>query len=167
MKNNLNLLILLLLSIISGCQFSNQEVVIEKIDANFQNINVEDFRVELPGYFADQLGEFEKARINNYDVEFVGRNVEKTDGVTRTTFHYKVSGTGKSSDLEKFFLQVPSCAGVPTSWEPVQSSKLDSKGITWNIEIGKDESKNFSMTFVGDIPLGVIESSITRNAKRE
>ena len=80
MKNNLNLLILLLLSIISGCQFSNQEVVIEKIDPNFRNINVEDFRVELPGYFADQLGEFEKARINNYDVEFVGRNVEKIDG---------------------------------------------------------------------------------------
>lgn len=167
MKNNLNLLILLLLSIISGCQFSNQEVVIEKIDANFRNINVEDFRVELPGYFADQLGEVEKARINNYDVEFVGRNVEKIDGVTSTTFYYKVSGTGKSSDLEKFFLQIPPCAGVPSSWEPVQSSKLDSKGITWNIEIGKDESKNFSMTFAGDIPLGVIESSITRNAKRE
>jgi hypothetical protein len=167
MKNNLNLLILLLLSIISGCQFSNQEVVIEKIDANFRNINVEDFRAELPGYFADQLGEFEKARINNYDVEFVGRNVEKVDGVTSTTFYYKVSGTGKSSDLEKFFLQVPSCAGVPSAWEPLQSSKLDSKGITWSLPIGKDESRNFSMTFPGDVPLGVMESNITRSGKRE
>lgn len=169
MKKALNSSLLLFTSILflASCQFSNQEVVIEKIDENFRKVNVEDFRAELPGYFADQLGEFEKARINNYDVEFVGRNVEKTDGVTRTTFHYKVSGTGKSSDLEKFFLQVPSCAGVPTSWEPVQSSKLDSKGITWNIEIGKDESKNFSMTFPGDVPLGVIESSITRNGKRE
>lgn len=169
MKKALNSSLLLSISILflASCQFSNQEAVIEKIDAEFRKVNVEDFRAELPGYFADQLGEFEKERINNYDVEFVGRNVEKISGVTSTTFHYKVSGTGKSSDLEKFFLQAPSCAGVPSSWEPVQSSKLDSKGITWSLSIGKDESKNFSMTFPGDVPLGVIETSITRSGKRE
>ncbi|SMD43544.1 hypothetical protein SAMN00777080_2139 [Aquiflexum balticum DSM 16537] len=169
MKKSLNSSLLLFISILflASCQFTNQEVVTEKIDAEFRKVNVEDFRAELPGYFTDQLGEFEKARINNYDVEFVGRNVEKIDGVTSTTFHYKVSGIGKSSDLEKFFLQVPSCAGIPTSWEPLQSSKLDSKGITWSLTIGKDESKSFSMTFLGDVPLGVIESSITRNGKRE
>lgn len=169
MKKALNSSLLLSISILflASCQFSNQEVVIEKIDAEFRKVNVEDFRAELPGYFADQLGEFEKERINNYDVEFVGRNVEKIGGVTSTTFHYKVIGTGKSSDLEKFFLQAPSCAGVPSSWEPIQSSKLDSKGITWSLSIGKDESKNFSITFPGDVPLGVIETSITRAGKRE
>ncbi|MCL6257816.1 hypothetical protein M3O96_01860 [Aquiflexum sp. TKW24L] len=170
MKKNINLVSLCFLSILimAGCEFASQEVVIEKIDANLRKADVEDFRVELPGYFADQLVEFENVRINNYDVEFIGRNVEKTNGIaTSTTFHYKVSGTGKSSDLEKFFLQVPSCAGAPTDWEPKQNSKLDSKGITWSISIGKDESKSFSMTFLGDVPLGVIEGSITRNGKRE
>jgi hypothetical protein len=169
MKKNLHQIPqFLLILILAGCEFSSQEVVIEKIDANFRKVNVEDFKVELPGYFADQLAEFEKARINNYDVEFIGRNVEKTNGIaTSTTFNYVVKGTGKSSDMEKFFLKVPSCAGTPTDWEPKQNSKLDSKGITWSLSIGKDESKSFSMTFPGDVPLGVIESSITRNGKRE
>jgi hypothetical protein len=170
MKKALNSSFLLLMSIVllAGCQFSKQEIVIEKIDADFRKLAVEDFRTDLPDYFADQLVEFEKARINNYDVEFLGRNLEKKDGVvTSTTFYYKVSGTGKSSDLEKFFLQIPACAGTPTSWEPVQSSKIDSKGITWSVSIGKEESKNFSITFPGDVPVGVVESSITRNGKRE
>jgi hypothetical protein len=151
-----------------GCQFSKQEVVIEKIDADFRKLDVEDFRADLPEYFSDQLAEFEKVRINNYDVEFLGRNLEKSEGeVIKTTFYYKVSGTGKSSDLEKFFLQIPSCAGTPTSWEPVNSSKIDLKGITWNVSIGKEESKNFSITFPGEVPIGIVEGAVTRNGKRE
>jgi len=170
MKKNSILFFLFSLSlmILSGCEFSSNEVVIEKIDANFRMLDTEDFRAELPEYFANQLGEFENARINNFDVAFIGRNTEKNNGeIVNTTFYYKVSGTGKSGELEKFFLQVPSCAGSPDSWEPKQSSKLDMKGITWTIPIGQDGSRDFSITFPGDVPLGVIEASVTRAGKRE
>ena len=168
MKKNLTSLFLMSIVILAGCQFSNQDVIIEDIDADFRKIDVEDFRAELPEYISNQLSEYENARINDYDIKFLGRKTEKKDGVvSSTTFHYEVSGTGKSSDLEKFFLHIPECAGIPSSWEPKLSSKLDQKGISWNVSIGKDESKRFSVTFPGDVRIGVVESNITKNGSKE
>jgi hypothetical protein len=168
MKKNLNSLFLMSILILAGCQFSNQDVIIEDIDADFRKIDVEDFRAELPEYISNQLSEYENARINDYDIKFLGRKTEKSNGVvSSTTFHYEVSGTGKSSDLEKFFLHIPECAGTPSSWTPKLSSKLEQKGISWSVTIGKDESKRFSVTFPGDVHIGVVESNITKNGKKE
>lgn len=157
----------LLLLVFSACEMLGQFKVGEEIK-QVVLLQEDPFQsADLPDYFVNQLKKFKEAEVNKYKVVFTDREVKNSGGKTTTTFRYKVTGTGHSPELEKFFLEVPECAGKLVEWIPAKNSKLTSKGIEWSEKIGKDETVYFAMTFEGEVPFGVIETAVTRGGKKE
>lgn len=119
----------------------------------------------LPPYLLTQLESFKSVTLNTYNVEFINRMLTEKDGViVSTTFHYKVSGTNQTPQLDSFFLEVPPCAGPPLSWSALQSSKYEDNSIKWNRSISKDGSENFSITYAGNVSEGIIEATVVRGS---
>jgi hypothetical protein len=141
---------------------------------NEQNINsasstVEttlDYGEDLPDYLVAWLKNYEVNDINTYTVEFLERK-EAADGQS-TTFKYKVSGNGETPQLDSFLLEVPECTGGdPLSWTPQNSSKLLSGAIKWNSSVAKDKSQEYSVTYSGIVPIGIIDATVIRGSTEE
>jgi hypothetical protein len=99
--------------------------------------------------------------INGYLVQFDGRTF--ADG--KTTFDYTVSGTGGENALSHFLLEIPDCAPALDSYTPPGATigidpHTNLYGIKWNLSLGTNESRSYSITFPGDVPLGVINASV-------
>ena len=99
--------------------------------------------------------------LNGYLVQFDGRTVADD----RTTFSYTVSGMGAEHALSHFFLEIPGCAPAPDSYDPPGAvfgvePHVNIYVIKWNLSLGTDESRSYSITFPGEIPLGVIRTSV-------
>jgi hypothetical protein len=120
------------------------------------------FRSGEMDYFIDLLDTFTESSINGYIVTFKGTEQSEIENEAFTTFNYRVSGTGETPQLDSFFLEIPECAGEPVSWSFTQSAKIEDSGIRWNRSVSKDGYENFSITFDGDIPTGVIETEVVR-----
>lgn len=94
--------------------------------------------------------------LNNYLVVFNGKSYdESTD---RSTFSYTVSGTGVEPALNYLFIETPACAGAPVTYAPSQSAKVSSDGITWEASISTTGSRDYSITYSGDLPIGGVEA---------
>jgi hypothetical protein len=99
--------------------------------------------------------------LSGYLVHFDGR--EYANG--NTTFSYTVTGQGAPHALSNFFLELPDCAPALVSYEPAGAiigvnPLTGIYGIKWEQLLGTDESRSYSITFPGDIPLGVIRASV-------
>ena len=99
--------------------------------------------------------------LNGYLVEFDGRTV--ADG--RTTFSYTVSGEGAEHALSHFFLEIPDCAPALDASDPPGATlgiepHVGIYGIKWNLSLDTDGSRSYSITFPGDVPLGIIRTSV-------
>lgn len=118
----------------------------------------------FPDYFAAQLNNYESKLINTYNVTFTGRVVNGTGDNVTTTFNYTVSGTNQTPQLDSFYLEIPACAGNLSGWEPQQAASFNDGVLKWNSSVPKDGSQNFSITFSGEVPLGIINSTVTRGS---
>jgi len=103
----------------------------------------------------------ESSLINGYTVNFVGR----TFANNQTTFSYTVTGMGAEHALSNFFLEVPDCAPAVAAITPSGGSiglnpLTDIYGVKWDISLGTNESRSYSMTFAGDVPQGAILASV-------
>lgn len=97
-------------------------------------------------------------RVNNYDVTFNGKSYnQNTD---RSTFSYTVSGTGEEPALNNFFIETPDCAGTPVAYSPTQSAKVSEDGIKWESSISASGSQDYSITYLGDLPVGRVDARI-------
>jgi hypothetical protein len=99
--------------------------------------------------------------LNGYLVQFNGR--EYADG--QTTFSYTVSGAGAIHALSHFFLEIPDCAPELNSYTPPGAvinvnPLIGIYGIKWEQSLGVYESRSYSITFPGDVPLGIIRTSV-------
>jgi len=99
--------------------------------------------------------------VNGYLVTFVGRTV--VDG--KTTFTYTVAGTGEASNLDRFVIQIPPCATGLKGAKPIGGHLgLDPStgifGMKWDLPLGSTETRQYSITFAGDIPLGVVKVGV-------
>ncbi len=99
--------------------------------------------------------------INGYLVQFDGRTVAGG----KTTFAYTVSGTGGEHALSHFLIEIPGCAPALDSYTPPGATigidpHTNLYGIKWNLSIGPNESRSYSITFPGDVPLGVTRASV-------
>jgi len=155
------LLLLLLIGVISNsCELMEEE--------NFESesllkSSVESSTSDLPPYLLTQLESFNSVTLNTYKVEFMKRSTSEKDGViVSTTFHYKVSGTNQTPQLDTFILEVPPCAGTPLSWTPLPSSKYEDNSITWNRSISSSGSEDFTITYAGNISQGIVETTVIR-----
>jgi hypothetical protein len=119
---------------------------------------------EMPPYFIKMLNDYKEVTINTYTVRFLERIVEGTEDSPTTTFSYEVSGNGDTPQLDSFFLELPDCAGELIGWAPIQSANLAENEIKWNSSVSKDGSQQYSLTFNGNIPLGIIDATVTRGS---
>lgn len=99
--------------------------------------------------------------LDGYLVQFDGRSFAGN----LTTFSYTVTETGAVHALSNFFLEIPGCAPALDSFTPeggaVGVNPLTGLfGIKWDISLGMGESRSYSMTFPGDVPLGVISTAV-------
>lgn len=96
--------------------------------------------------------------LNNYVVTFNGKSYDQ--GTDQSTFSYTVSGTGIEPALNYLFIETPTCAGIPVSYTPTQSAKVNAEGITWESSIPTTESQDYSITYSGDLPIGAVDAKI-------
>ena len=100
--------------------------------------------------------------IDGYLVRFDGRDFSNN----QTTFSYNVSGTGVTPTLSHFTIELPPCAGALISFSPTSSASIGTNmttgifGIKWDLQIGPDDNRDYSITFAGDVPLRVVRASV-------
>ncbi|MBU8921556.1 MAG: hypothetical protein KOO63_07030, partial [Bacteroidales bacterium] len=101
------------------------------------------------------------AMMNGYLVSFEGRTYENDI----TTFLYTVSGEQAYDVLSYFFLEIPECAPQLASYFPVPAYTntnpyIGVYGIKWESYLYVGETRSFMVSYPGDIPLGVITTSV-------
>ncbi len=100
----------------------------------------------------------QSVRVNNYDVTFNGKSYNAESD--QSTFSYTVSGTDVEPALNFFFLETPACAGGAVTFSPEQSAKVGDNGITWESSIPTSGSRDYSITYSGDLPVGLVDATI-------
>ncbi|MCM4158650.1 hypothetical protein FHG64_03365 [Antarcticibacterium flavum] len=117
-----------------------------------------------PAYFSALLDSYKEVKINTYTVKLLERRVDGVGAEATTTFNYEVRGNGATPQLDSFTFELPSCAGELISYSPKQAAGVSQDQIKWNQSISKDGSQKFSLTYKGEIPLGVISATATRGS---
>jgi hypothetical protein len=108
-----------------------------------------------------EAGPTDPVLIRGYYVDFVSR----TYAGGQTTFTYEVTGTGTPPDLSHFTLELPSCVEV-VSYSPSNSVEFGVDpttgvdGIKWDFGLGMNESRTYSVTFAGNVPLGSVLAAV-------
>ena len=169
MKRTINALVLIIVTgaLLIGCDITDRNSDLTNSQSDHFSSNQLTSGTELNSagemdYFNDLLDTYTDILINDYRVTFKGAEKFENNGEAVTTFSYRVSGTGETPQLDSFFLEIPECAGDPVSWSFTQSAKIEDGGIRWNRSVSKDGYEDFSITFEGDIPTGIIEAEIVR-----
>lgn len=96
--------------------------------------------------------------IQNYRITFNGKSYDENSD--QSTFSYTVNGTGLEPALNFFALEIPTCAGSPTAYTPTQSAKLAVNEIKWEASISSTSSRDYSITYNGDLPVGYIDATV-------
>ena len=99
--------------------------------------------------------------VNGYQVTFDGRSLVNR----KTTFAYIVTGTGAGSTLDRFVIQIPPCAvGLLGSTPPGGHLGVDPSsglfGLKWDLPLGASETRRYTITFSGDMPLGAVQVAV-------
>ena len=99
--------------------------------------------------------------LDGFAVQFDGRSFANN----QTTFSYTVMEVGAVHALSNFALEIPGCAPAVDSFTPAGGAVGDNPltgffGIKWDISLGTGESRSYSMTFPGDVPLGAIRAAV-------
>lgn len=169
MKNFLNLLTGMVLT---GILFTGCEAVDEPLNANDTEVNTITSDIPLdkisePGlqpHFVEQLEDFENVLINDYVVEFLNRETKGTGENITTTFSYLVSGTNVTPSMDSFYLEIPDCTESLLSYTPKESAKVSEGMVKWNSSVTQNGSQEFSVTYKGDVPLGIVNSTVVRGS---
>jgi len=107
--------------------------------------------------------------ILGYEVKFDGRQFNGQ----QTTFSYEVTrSSAAQASPNYFFLESPTCVDAPVAFQPTQSASMDTDGglpgIRWNSPgISPGGTTTFSVTYVGDIPLGSVTASLKVGSSTE
>ena len=102
--------------------------------------------------------------INDFVVQYDGRTFDGDE----TTFSYTVFGTGDFIQATQFRLELPECAGELNSWLPSSHMRFYTDPgtgidfIKWRVRINGDDlvGDQFSLTYPGDVPEGMILSGV-------
>lgn len=165
MRKDLLLTGMVVFGMIAGCEPTEENLNLQDAVKAIEqeNLNLNKLQEStLPDYFVAQLEKYEHVLVNTYNMVFTGREVKGSGENLTTTFNYRVSGTGMTPQLDSFTLELPNCAGDLLSWFPQQATTILTNSIKWNNSVSKDGSQEYSITFAGDIPLGIINSTVTR-----
>jgi SdrD B-like domain len=102
--------------------------------------------------------------LNQYVVLYEGRTYDA--GSDKTTFSYRVTGTGVAPALSHFSIELPECAPALASYTPPKGAKTGVDpitgifGIKWHAIVGINASSAYSVTFPGNVVEGTIRVSV-------
>lgn len=141
--------------VFNGCEVEEEPTIVKGID---EGLNLKIPISENYDDYVNFMEPYERIILNGYEI--ILDDVIKGTGTT--TFNYIVRGTGSTAQLDSFYIVIPHCAGRLLSWSPTQSSKLEDGKLKWNSSISKDGEQMFSITFEGDLDLGITEVIVVR-----
>jgi hypothetical protein len=149
-------LALILAVVLAGC--SGQD---DPFSADYQHGEQESEQMNPAGSNGASVGVMDAIVLSGYHVQFDGREY----GENITTFYYTVSGTGAEDTMDHFFLELPDCAPPLDSYSPPgpyigTNPYIGIYGIKWDKFLNPDQSRSYSITFPGDVPLGIIRTSV-------
>ncbi len=98
--------------------------------------------------------------VNGFTVSYGGRIFDGTN----TTFIYVVIGTGAGPDLSHFDVEIPQCdtALQVVAYNPADAVSFGTdpttgvNGIKWDLPLGVNETRAYSITFAGEVDEGII-----------
>ena len=104
----------------------------------------------------------EPALLNAFQVSFQGRTYDAA--ANRTTFAYRVTGTGTPPDLSHFDLEIPACdpALEVVGYSPAEAVSFGVdpttgvSGIKWDLPLLSTDSRSYSVTFQGSVVEGTV-----------
>jgi hypothetical protein len=151
------LLIAIIAVVLSGCGRQSDPALPDYTDGS----GIVASRAAVGSVVIEATGVTTSTVLNGYLVQFDGR----TYAGGKTTFAYTVSGQDAEHALSHFLLELPDCAPALDSYSPPGADvSVDPitgiYGIKWNLSLGVNESRGYSITFPGDVPLGVIRASV-------
>lgn len=122
---------------------------------NTDILNVQPDNALLMGSISDPVV------INGYTVTFSGKSTfTDSEGDVYSTFSYNVAGDGVTAASNNFIMEVPTCAGSPTAYSPLQSAKVSANSITWESSLSSSSNRDYSITYAGDLPVGYVDATI-------
>jgi len=108
---------------------------------------------------ASTFGVEKEVTISGFTIEFDDEGSGYNNG--ETTFKYTVTRGNDAEGFNFFFLETPSCDdGDLVSHSPTSSSTETDDGIKWVSSMGKGESRDYSITYSGNQPTGMIDVTI-------
>jgi hypothetical protein len=138
-------------AIFAGCGQQDSPTLVERPDATPTLLLTQTSGPTVP----------DSTVLNGYLVQFDGRSVVGS----QTTFSYTVTGVGGAHALSHFLLEIPDCAPDLVASSPAGGTVgvdplTGLYGVKWDSPLGTTESRSYSMTFLGDVPMGVILASV-------
>jgi len=113
---------------------------------------------------ASTFGVETEVTISGFTIEFKEMEPGEIDGNPTSTFKYTVTRTENASGFNYLFFETPSCAienlknYTPGKGEETVIDGTD--GIKWTASMGKGESRDYSITYSGNQPTGMIDVTI-------
>lgn len=161
--------VVLLGLILAGCEPSEEfpvpnETEVQTTKMTGEEISIKQQENTLPDYFLNLLEPFQTSVINTYTLDFTGRSLTGDEENQTTTFYYTLTGGGETPQLDSFFLETPDCAGDVENYSPPESANLFPQAIKWNSSVSKDGSQEYSITYQGDVSLGIIDARVIRGS---
>jgi hypothetical protein len=99
--------------------------------------------------------------LGGYSIDFDGRSYEND----QTTFTYTVTRLDPTHAMNYFLIEIPACAPALASADPQDGSLATDPatglyGVKWSAQLELNESRSYSMTFPGDVPVGMTHAEV-------
>jgi hypothetical protein len=103
------------------------------------------------------VDESEIIQILNFNIKFNGNNYDSVSNTS--TFSYTVSRSDDATGFNYLSFETPACADL-VDYSPRESSTMNGANITWTNSIGSNNSRDYSFTYSGNQPTGMVDATI-------
>jgi hypothetical protein len=114
-------------------------------------------RFDLPGASVIGVNESEPVQILNFTIAFKGNTYNPETNTS--TFSYTVSRGNDATGFNYMIFEIPACAEL-AGFTPSESSTITDDGIKWTSTVGANSSRNYSVTYKGKQPTGMVDATI-------
>ena len=103
------------------------------------------------------VNESEMIQILNFNIKFNGNSYDSVSNTS--TFSYTVSRGDDATGFNYLSFENPACADL-VDYSPRESSSRNDADVTWTNSIGSNNSRDYSFTYSGNQPTGMVDVSI-------
>lgn len=103
------------------------------------------------------VNESEPVQILNFEIIFNGNSYDPV--ANTSTFSYTVSRDDDATGFNYLSFETPDCAEL-VEYSPLESSTVSDGSIQWTNSIGSNNSRDYSFTYSGNQPTGMVDATI-------